>query len=147
MIPALAGAEFVRYGMIHRNTFLNSPCLLDATCRLKARKNIFAAGQLTGVEGYVESAASGLAMGVNAALAYGQRKPLVFPLDTALGALLNYIVTAQPGHFQPMNVNFGLLPPLAAEPRDKRLKNQMLADRALNSLAAFLPATGGGERS
>ncbi len=138
LIPALANAEFVRYGMVHRNTFLNSPCLLGADGRLKTKKNIFVAGQMTGVEGYVESAASGLAMGINAALAYWERETVTFPVDTAIGALLNYIVTAEPKHFQPMNVNFGLMPPLESAPKDKKLRSQMMADRALKSLSTFL---------
>jgi len=137
MIPALAHAEFVRYGMVHRNTFINSPQLLLQTGQLKAAPHIFVAGQLSGVEGYIESAASGLIAGINSGrLALG-KDPLVFPEETALGALLHYITATDPKHFQPMNITFGLLPPLEETPRDKKLKNQMLVRRALESLESI----------
>lgn len=134
MIPALENAEFARYGMVHRNTFLNSPKLSLPTGQLKALPNVLTAGQMTGVEGYVESAASGLAMGINACRMFRQLEPLVFPPETAIGALLRYIVTAEPRHFQPMNISFGLLPALPDAPRDKKEKNRLLTERALGSL-------------
>ena len=134
MIPALVNAEYARYGMVHRNTFINSPAMLEADGRFREMRLVFPAGQMTGVEGYVESAASGLAMGVNAALAYQGLPGAVFPPETATGSLLNYIVTAEPKRFQPMNINFGLMPPLPDPPRDKKIKQQMYADRALRSL-------------
>ena len=143
MIPGLGAAEFVRYGVMHRNTFINSPCLLSPTFALRAEPRLFFAGQMTGVEGYVESAASGLIAGINAArLALG-KEPLVFPSETAHGALARYITTADPTNFQPMNVNFGLLPPLAERIRDKKRKKQAVAARALKALTDFLPRLGG----
>lgn len=143
LIPALAKAEYVRFGMVHRNTFINSPSMLEADGRLKERGRVFVAGQMTGVEGYVESAASGLAAGINAGLAWKGLPPRVFPEETALGSLLNYIVKADPGHFQPMNVNFGLMPPLPGKQKDKKARNQLYADRALGALDAFMAASGG----
>ena len=110
MIPGLENAEFVRYGVMHRNTFLRSPGLLTATYEAKKRKGLFFAGQMTGVEGYVESVASGFVAGINADPE--REEPFVFPSETALGALANYISTADPKNFQPMNVNFGIFPPL-----------------------------------
>ncbi|MDR0469779.1 MAG: FADH(2)-oxidizing methylenetetrahydrofolate--tRNA-(uracil(54)-C(5))-methyltransferase TrmFO [Peptococcaceae bacterium] len=141
MIPALAKAEYARYGMVHRNTFINSPSMLEADGRLKGREGLFAAGQMTGVEGYVESAASGLAAGINAGLVYKGLPTAIYPAETALGALLRYIVTAEEKHFQPMNVNFGLMPPLPDPPRDKKRKNQMYADRAFKALDRFIADT------
>ncbi|NLT95112.1 MAG: methylenetetrahydrofolate--tRNA-(uracil(54)-C(5))-methyltransferase (FADH(2)-oxidizing) TrmFO [Clostridia bacterium] len=138
LIPGLENAEFVRYGVMHRNTFINSPKVLEATGRLKNNKNIFFAGQITGVEGYVESAAGGLVAGLNAALCFAKKEPLIFPLDTAIGGLMNYITTADPDHFQPMNINFGLLPPLSKKVRDKKEKNKLISLRALESLEEFL---------
>jgi methylenetetrahydrofolate--tRNA-(uracil-5-)-methyltransferase len=138
LIPALAAAEFVRYGMVHRNTYLHSPHLLRGDGRLKEKPHIFVAGQMTGVEGYVESAASGLACGINAARAFYGRETLTFPRETALGALLHYVVSAT-GDFQPMNVNFGLLPALERPPREKKEKNRLLAERALQALQRLLP--------
>ena len=110
MIPGLENAEFVRYGVMHRNTFLRSPGLLTSTYEAKKRKGLFFAGQMTGVEGYVESVASGFVAGINADPE--RDEPFVFPSETALGALANYISTADPKNFQPMNVNFGIFPPL-----------------------------------
>ncbi|MEA4892830.1 MAG: methylenetetrahydrofolate--tRNA-(uracil(54)-C(5))-methyltransferase (FADH(2)-oxidizing) TrmFO [Peptococcaceae bacterium] len=134
MIPGLQNAEFARYGMVHRNTFMNSPRLLLPTGQLKEMPHILPAGQMTGVEGYVESAASGLAMGINAALLARGKEPLVFPPATALGSLLHYIVFTEADNFQPMNVSFGLLPPLPEAIRDKKEKNRRLAERALGAL-------------
>lgn len=138
MIPGLESAEFVRYGVMHRNTFINSPELLSPAMQLKAKPNIFFAGQMTGVEGYVESAASGLVAGINAARIADEKEPLTFPEETAHGSLTHYITTADPHHFQPMNVNFGLMPKLAERIRDKREKKKRLAERALASFDEFM---------
>lgn len=137
LIPGLENAEFVRYGVMHRNTFINSPKLMLPTYQLRKQERLFFAGQITGVEGYIESAASGLVAGINAARLAQGLNPVAFPLDTALGAHSHYIATAEAKTFQPMNINFGLLPPLEQRIRDKRLKNRTIAERALASLAAF----------
>lgn len=142
MIPGLENAEFVRYGVMHRNTFINSPKLLQPTYQLKERPTLFFAGQMTGVEGYVESAASGLIAGINAAQAYAGREGIVFPEDTTLGSMARYITTADFKHFQPMNANFGLFPKLETRHRKKAEKNEALARRALDSLRAFMERTG-----
>jgi len=137
MIPGLENAEFVRYGVMHRNTFINSPKVLKPTYQFRDRDDLFVAGQMTGVEGYVESAASGLIAGINAArLAMGQ-EPVVFPRETAIGSLAHYITTADPDNFQPMNANFGLLPPLPQRIRSKKERNLKIAERALERLEAF----------
>lgn len=137
MIPGLERAEFVRYGVIHRNTYIKSPRVLLPTLQTRARRDLFFAGQLTGVEGYVESAAGGLVAGINAArLALGL-EPVVFPPETAIGALMRYITSADPDTFQPMNITFGLMPPLDRPVRDKRARARALAERALARLAAF----------
>ncbi|AOZ94212.1 FADH(2)-oxidizing methylenetetrahydrofolate--tRNA-(uracil(54)-C(5))-methyltransferase TrmFO [Paenibacillus crassostreae] len=137
MIPGLEKAEIVRYGVMHRNTFINAPKLLQPTYQLKTNERLFFAGQMTGVEGYVESAASGLIAGMNAArMALGQ-KCLVFPQLSTLGSMAQYITTADPEHFQPMNANFGLLPNLGKKIRNKKEKNEALAERALESIRVF----------
>lgn len=137
LIPGLEQAEFVRYGVMHRNTFINSPKLLEATYQFKRRENLFFAGQMTGVEGYVESAASGLIAGINAGrLAKGQ-PCLVVPEVTTLGSMAHYITTADFKHFQPMNANFGLLPQLPERIRNKKEKYEKLANRALESIQNF----------
>jgi methylenetetrahydrofolate--tRNA-(uracil-5-)-methyltransferase len=138
MIPGLENAEFVRYGVMHRNTFINSPKQLEATYEFKGRSGLFFAGQMTGVEGYVESAASGLLAGINAARAAQGQELLVFPADTTLGSMARYITTADFKHFQPMNANFGLLPKLEARIRNKKDKNEALAQRALNSIKSYI---------
>lgn len=137
MIPGLEGAEFVRYGVMHRNTFINSPVLLKPTLQYIGREDLFFAGQITGVEGYVESAAAGLIAGINAARLVKGLNTLTFPLETAHGALTNYITTANPKSFQPMNINFGLIPPLGEKIKDKKLKNQLIAKRALKKMEDF----------
>ncbi len=137
MIPGLENAEFMRYGVMHRNTFLDSPRLLLPTYQLKKEPALFFAGQMTGVEGYVESAASGLVAGLNAARLAAGKTPLVFPPETCHGALAAYITEAEPRHFQPMNINFGLLPPPEGKIRDKKRRKEMLAERALASLDRF----------
>lgn len=137
LIPGLENAEFVRYGVMHRNTFVNSPKLLNTTYQFKGRENLFFAGQMTGVEGYVESAASGLIAGINAAR-YAKGQPcLVFPEQSTLGSMAHYITNADPEHFQPMNANFGLLPQLEKRIRNKKEKNEMLANRALEAIRFF----------
>lgn len=137
LIPGLEQAEFVRYGVMHRNTFINSPKLLEPTYQFKRRENLFFAGQMTGVEGYVESAASGLIAGMNAGrLAKGQ-SCLVVPEETTLGSMAHYITTADFKHFQPMNANFGLLPQLPERIRNKKEKYEKLANRALESIQNF----------
>ncbi|MDB5083744.1 MAG: trmFO [Bacilli bacterium] len=137
MIPGLAQAEIVRYGVMHRNTYINSPRSLQPTYQLKSTERIFFAGQITGVEGYVESAAAGLAAGINAARVSCGQEPVVFPADTAIGSLARYITKADPNHFQPMNATFGLLPELEYRMRDKREKNERISARALESLQEF----------
>ncbi len=138
LIPGLEAAEFVRYGVMHRNTFINSPRILLPTLQMKEQLGIFFAGQITGVEGYVESAASGLVAGINASRMIQGLEPYVFPAQTAHGALCHYITQADPTHFQPMNINFGLLPPLEHKIKDKKLKNRTIADRALAALEEFI---------
>ncbi len=137
LIPGLENAEFVRYGVMHRNTFINSPKLLKPTYQFRGRENLLFAGQMTGVEGYVESAASGLIAGVNAARLANGKEPLVFPRETALGSMAHYITTADFKHFQPMNVNFGLFPPLGRKVKGRKEKNEMLAGRALETIQNF----------
>ncbi|WP_018132572.1 FADH(2)-oxidizing methylenetetrahydrofolate--tRNA-(uracil(54)-C(5))-methyltransferase TrmFO [Effusibacillus pohliae] len=138
MIPGLENAEFARFGVMHRNTYINSPRVLRQTYQFKNRDTLFFAGQITGVEGYVESAAAGLIAGINAGRLARGLKPLVFPRDTAIGSLAYYITHAAPDNFQPMNATFGLLPPLPGQIRDKRIKNEKISERALQSLADFI---------
>lgn len=137
MIPGLENAEFMRYGVMHRNTFLNAPKLMSATMQLRGHDKLFFAGQMTGVEGYVESAASGLIAGINATRIAKNQKPLIFPITTAHGALTNYIVTSEAKHFQPMNINFGLFAPLKEKIRDKKEKKLVLANKALEEIEKF----------
>ncbi|GAX91440.1 FADH(2)-oxidizing methylenetetrahydrofolate--tRNA-(uracil(54)-C(5))-methyltransferase TrmFO [Effusibacillus lacus] len=138
MIPGLEKAEFARFGVMHRNTYINSPRVLKQTYQLQSRETLFFAGQITGVEGYVESAAAGLIAGINAGRVARGLDPLVFPRDTAIGALAYYITHAAPDNFQPMNATFGLLPSLGEKIRDKRLKNEKISERALASLTEFM---------
>ncbi len=138
LIPGMGRAEFVRFGVMHRNTYINSPRLLSPTLELQAAPGLFFAGQITGVEGYVESAAAGLVAGTNAARLATGEEPVVFPPATAHGALCRYVTEADPAHFQPMNVNFGLLPPPEKRIRDKKEKNRHIADRALDELYRFM---------
>ena len=137
MIPGLEHAEFVRYGVMHRNTFLNSPKLLKPTYQFRNRDTLLFAGQMTGVEGYVESAASGLIAGINAGRIARGLDPVVPPQETAHGSMARYITTADFRNFQPMNANFGLFPPLEERIRGKKEKNEALARRALEALEAF----------
>ncbi|MEQ3451607.1 methylenetetrahydrofolate--tRNA-(uracil(54)-C(5))-methyltransferase (FADH(2)-oxidizing) TrmFO [Enterococcus cecorum] len=134
MIPGLENAEFVRYGVMHRNSFMNSPELLEPTYQSRKDSRIFFAGQMTGVEGYVESAASGLIAGINAARLAKGEELVVFPRETAMGSMAYYITHAEGKYFQPMNANFGLFPELPERIRDKKLRYETLANRALESL-------------
>lgn len=136
LIPGLEQAEFVRLGSLHRNTFINAPLHLLATLQWRERETLFFAGQMTGVEGYIESAATGLLAGINAARLLSGRQLIVPPATTALGALLRYITDPERKRFQPMNVNFGLLPPLPLPLRGKA-KKEMMARRALADMAAW----------
>lgn len=138
LIPGLENAEFVRYGVMHRNTFLNAPQVLTADFSLKSRPELFFAGQMTGVEGYIESAASGLIAGINAARVLNNKSTLRFPAETALGALALHLEGSPSANFQPMNINFGLLPPLGERIRAKKEKNQRISERALAKLDEFL---------
>lgn len=131
MIPALKNAEFVRYGVMHRNTYLNSPSLLDRYYRLKAEPRISFAGQMTGVEGYVESAASGMLVGIETAARLLELPPADFPQETAIGALGLYISGGSVGDFQPMNINFGIITPLGYRVKGKRNKNAEISARSL----------------
>ena len=134
MIPALRNAQFLRYGVMHRNTYLDSPRLLDRYYRLKADPRIDFAGQMTGVEGYVESCASGFLAGVELARRLNGQAPIDFPAETAIGALGLYVSNGSVGDFQPMNINFGIIPPLDHRVKGKRNKNAELSRRALEIL-------------
>lgn len=134
MIPGLEEAEFVRYGVMHRNSFMNSPELLQQTYQSKKREDLFFAGQMTGVEGYVESAASGLMAGINVAKLAKGEAPIIMPQETTIGSMAYYITHAEGKHFQPMNANFGLLPELPERIRDKKSRYEALANRALAAL-------------
>jgi len=137
MVPGLENAEFVRYGMIHRNTYVNAPRVLEPSFETRRRPGLFFAGQMSGVEGYVESAASGLVAGVSAFLRATGQDPPAFPETTALGALGRYIARSDPAHYQPTNIAFGLLPELEHRVRDKAKKRLAMAHRALEALARF----------
>lgn len=137
LIPGLEKAEFVRLGVMHRNTFINSPKVLRPTLQMTNNPQVLFAGQITGVEGYVESAASGLIAGLNAGRMLAGSEPVVFPHETAHGALCQYITNTDGKHFQPMNINFGLLPPLGERIKDKKTKNGLIAQRALVGLGKF----------
>ena len=137
MIPGLENAEIVRYGVMHRNTFINSPKLLKPTYQYKSREDLFFSGQMTGVEGYVESAASGLVAGINAALLLKGKEPVIFPLETVIGSMAHYITSAKAKSFQPMNANFGLVPQLNKRIKDKKEKNLQLAKRSLDNIKEF----------
>ena len=136
MIPALKDAEFMRYGVMHRNSFINSPCLLNKNLSLKSNPNVFFAGQLSGVEGYMESAASGIMAAINAAAYLNGKKPLILPTTTMIGAILNYITDPDTKKFQPMGANFGLFSPLEARVRDKKERYGLLAARGLKDFDA-----------
>jgi methylenetetrahydrofolate--tRNA-(uracil-5-)-methyltransferase len=144
MIPGLENCEFLRYGQIHRNTYINAPTLLRPTYQFRQRDDLFFAGQVTGVEGYIESTGAGLLAGLNAARLIKGQELLVLPRETILGALAQHITTADPDHFQPMNANFGILPPLAASQRKlkKSEKGEARAVMCLKALDDFIAARG-----
>jgi methylenetetrahydrofolate--tRNA-(uracil-5-)-methyltransferase len=142
MIPGLEQAEFLRFGSLHRNTFINSPQLLRDTLQLKSRGTVFFAGQLVGVEGYTESAAMGGLAGINAARSL-TGEPLVTPPPTsAYGCLIAHITKSDPAHFQPMNTNFGLFPPVPAKTRDKEQKRRLIRQRAVEDFDAWIAQSG-----
>ena len=134
MIPGLENAEFVRYGVMHRNSFINSPKVLNGDFSLRTRPNLFFAGQITGVEGYMESAASGIMAGLNMARRLSGRDTLVLPGETMTGALARYISDESVENFQPMGANMGILPDLDVRIKDKQERYQVIADRAVDSL-------------
>ncbi len=140
MIPGLEKAEFERFGVMHRNTFLNSPELLDVAYRMKSHPHLFFAGQMTGVEGYVESVSSGYVAGINAARQLNGLHDIVFPGQTAIGALARYISSPTTGRFQPMNINFGIIDSLKEKVRHKKDKNKRLSDIALKAIEDTLPS-------
>jgi methylenetetrahydrofolate--tRNA-(uracil-5-)-methyltransferase len=137
-IPGLADAEFLRYGSIHRNSYVNSPAALTPALSLPDDSRVFLAGQITGVEGYTESAATGILAGINLARALAGEPVVVPPVDTMLGALYRYLREADPRHFQPMNANFGLLDELPERVRDKRRKRELFAERALAAMTGWI---------
>lgn len=134
LIPGLENVEIVRYGVMHRNTFINSPSLLKPTYQFKKRNDLFFAGQMTGVEGYVESAASGLVAGINAAKLVLGEELVTFPQETAIGSMANYITTTNQKNFQPMNANFGLLKDLPVKIKNKKERNEQYANRAIETI-------------
>ena len=142
LIPALKNAEFVRYGVMHRNTFLNSPEVLNSDFSVKLSENLFFAGQITGVEGYMESASSGLIAGINAYKRYVNEKSILLPETTMIGCLSRYISDSSVKNFQPMGANFGILPELENRPRDKKERGAAYAERALIDLENYLKSEG-----
>jgi methylenetetrahydrofolate--tRNA-(uracil-5-)-methyltransferase len=138
LIPALKNAEFVRYGVMHRNTFLNSPKILNSDFSVKNNPNVFFAGQITGVEGYMESASSGIIAGINAYRRLNGEDTVLLPETTMLGSLSRYIADDTVKDFQPMGANFGILPELINRPRDKKERGQAYADRSLSDLKIYL---------
>lgn len=142
LIPGLENAEFVRYGVMHRNSFLNAPKVLKADFSFRQKPNIFFAGQITGVEGYLESAASGLLAGMNAYRFIKSKQNLVLPAETALGGLARHLEGSPSMDFQPMNINFGLINPLGYKVKGKREKNLRLSERALKELETFIAEHG-----
>ncbi|MCT7738534.1 MAG: FAD-dependent oxidoreductase, partial [Lactobacillus iners] len=136
-IPGLANAVFVRYGKMHRNTYISSPEVLNSTYETKLCKNLFFAGQMTGVEGYVESAGSGLVAGINASLRAIGESPIVFPKNTAIGSMANYITSTSAKNFQPMNASYSLMPQLEKKIRNKQERHLMQSKIALDELNEF----------
>ncbi len=139
LIPGLENAEFVRYGVMHRNSFINSPKLLSGDFSLKTHPEIFFAGQITGVEGYMESAASGIIAGINAVRRAEGKQPLILPRETMIGALSAYISDGSVENFQPMGANMGILPDIGVRIKDKQERYRAIADRALNALSEYIP--------
>ena len=140
MIPGLQNAEFLRYGQVHRNTYINAPALLAPSLQLRTMPNVFFAGQISGVEGYVESIATGLVSGEGALAAAAGESPLVFPRETAIGSLCAYVAGADPMDYQPANITFDLLPKLAEPPRDRKQRQAEVCRRAQAALDEFLCA-------
>jgi methylenetetrahydrofolate--tRNA-(uracil-5-)-methyltransferase len=138
IIPGLSNAEFVRYGVMHRNTYINSTEVLKSTLQFKRNENLLFAGQMTGVEGYVESASNGLVAGINMSRLIKGKEPLVFPETTAHGALCRYITDSSVSNFQPMNVNFGIFPQPEQRIKNKKDKSRYYAERALEDLKKFI---------
>ncbi|QCX32261.1 methylenetetrahydrofolate--tRNA-(uracil(54)-C(5))-methyltransferase (FADH(2)-oxidizing) TrmFO [Caloramator sp. E03] len=138
LIPGLENAEFVRYGVMHRNTYINSTKLLLPTLQMKKYPKIMFAGQITGVEGYIESTSMGMLAGINMARIVNNQEPFVFPLDTAIGSLARYISNGTVRNFQPMNINFGIIPPIKEHIKDKRLKNLKISENAISSLRKYV---------
>jgi methylenetetrahydrofolate--tRNA-(uracil-5-)-methyltransferase len=138
LIPGLENAEFVRFGMVHRNTYVNGPTVLAETWQVRSRPSLFFAGQMSGVEGYVESAASGLVAGVNAAALAAGEPISAPPRTTAIGALAYYVSHANPAHYEPSNITFGIIPPLEKAPKGKKLRNEALSARALADLQQWI---------
>jgi methylenetetrahydrofolate--tRNA-(uracil-5-)-methyltransferase len=138
MIPGLENAEFLRFGSIHRNTYLNAPGALTPHLSLRDDPMVLFAGQLTGVEGYTESTATGLLAAINLSRLLRGDAPIVPPVDTMLGALYRHLRDADPAHFQPMNANFGLLDELNDAPRDKHRKRELYAERSLAAMKAWM---------
>jgi len=137
MIPALKDADFIKYGVMHRNSFICAPKHLNHDFSLRSNPNIYIAGQLSGVEGYMESTASGMIAGISLALKINGQTLENLPKTTIIGAITNYLVTAEPNGFQPMNANFGILPPLAERIKDKALKKLEYSKRALSDLKQY----------
>lgn len=142
LIPGLENAEFLRLGSLHRNTFINSPQLLRETLQLKSRGTVFFAGQLVGVEGYTESAAMGGIAGINAARGLADQPLVTPPPNSAHGCLMAHITKSDPAHFQPMNTNFGLFPPVTAKTRDKDQKRRLIQQRAVEDFDAWIAQSG-----
>jgi methylenetetrahydrofolate--tRNA-(uracil-5-)-methyltransferase len=140
MIPGLETAEFVRFGMVHRNTYVNGPTVLLETWQVRARPTLFFAGQMSGVEGYVESAASGLLAGLNAAAMATGAAVSAPPRTTAIGALAFYVSHANPAHYDPSNITFGIMEPLPRAPKSKMARKLALSERALADLALWIAA-------
>lgn len=140
LIPGLEKAEFLRLGVMHRNTYINSPKMLNAALQFRLRPDLFFAGQITGVEGYMESAATGIVAGLNAARRYRGLDPVVLPAETLIGSLCRYISDPQVTNFQPMNANFGLLPPLDNRIRNKKFRNMQLGERSREKINEFSEA-------
>jgi methylenetetrahydrofolate--tRNA-(uracil-5-)-methyltransferase len=137
MIPGLEAAEFVRFGMIHRNTYINGPSVLMETWQTRTRPDLFFAGQVSGVEGYVESAASGLVAGRNAARWMSGLAPVAPPRETAIGSLAYYVSHANAKHYAPSNITFGIMPPLEVPPRSRQERQLAISQRALSRLESW----------
>ena len=138
LIPGLENAEFVRYGVMHRNSFINSPKLLNADFSMRSRPEIFFGGQITGVEGYMESAASGIIAGINAVRKMNGQSPLILPRETMIGGLSAYISDKTVTNFQPMGANMGVLPDIGVRIKDKQARYQAVADRALEAFDNYI---------